>query len=464
MFHKVIRHFHPRYQPWATRQSYVHELVNALTFPAALAMVEGGVLGVLAKKAFDVSDMLFATIMAAPLFANLTSFFWARLARSRAKIRFISILQISTLASVGAIALLPTRGFGPQLLTLLIIASRCLLTGIVTLRSIVWRQNYPRPLRAQITGRLVSLSSIFMAIAPIFGYIVLDAWDVRAFRLIYPLSMLFGVIGVVAYSRVRLRGEKELLRFESEPTSRPKPHGTPGSIYEYDPISSTQNIWQVLRRDGHFRQYMFWQFISGVAQMGSEVAIIYIIVNMTKDLRFAFVTSITLTTTLPLLVAVTTLHLWAKCLDRMHVVRFRVHQGWFAVGSNVCNWLATLMGSLWVLAVARILQGLGRSGGMLAWVLGHNDFADRRMAAVYMGIHVTLTGVRGAIAPFLVMALHSGWKPESISLFGSILPKFDGIGGNVFLVLAGICGLGMIGFAWLDRSISAKTRRSVSKI
>ena len=84
MFHKVIRHFHPRYQPWATRQSYVHELVNALTFPAALAMVEGGVLGVLAKKAFDVSDMLFATIMAAPLFANLTSFFWARLARSRA--------------------------------------------------------------------------------------------------------------------------------------------------------------------------------------------------------------------------------------------------------------------------------------------------------------------------------------------------------------------------------------------
>ena len=39
------------------------------------------------------------------------------------------------------------------------------------------------------------------------------------------------------------------------------------------------------------------------------------------------------------------------------------------------------------------------AGSNLGWNLGHNDFASVGRAQHYMGVHVTLTGVRGAIGP-----------------------------------------------------------------
>jgi hypothetical protein len=43
--------------------------------------------------------------------------------------------------------------------------------------------------------------------------------------------------------------------------------------------------------------------------------------------------------------------------------------------------------------------GAAYAGANLGWNLGHNDFASIGRAQHYMGVHVTLTGVRGAIAP-----------------------------------------------------------------
>ena len=51
----------------------------------AMAMLESGVISVLAKKMFDVNEFQLATIMAAPIFANLTSFMWASLAPRRSR-------------------------------------------------------------------------------------------------------------------------------------------------------------------------------------------------------------------------------------------------------------------------------------------------------------------------------------------------------------------------------------------
>ena len=79
-----LKQFGVANQPMMARQSYAAELVTASTFPMAVAMLEAGVIGVLAKKTFQVSEFELATIMAAPIFANLTSFMWAMLARSRA--------------------------------------------------------------------------------------------------------------------------------------------------------------------------------------------------------------------------------------------------------------------------------------------------------------------------------------------------------------------------------------------
>ena len=54
-----------------------------------------------------------------------------------------------------------------------------------------------------------------------------------------------------------------------------------------------------------------------------------------------------------------------------------------------------------ILLIGRILSGLGRGGGAIAWNIGHLHFAREHQAELYMGIHVALTGVRGLLIPLL---------------------------------------------------------------
>lgn len=476
MLLRLLQSFSPRRQPWITRQSYHHELINALTYSVAIAVVEGGVVAMLARKTFNVNPAMFATIMAAPMFANLTSFLWAYLARGRRKVPTINALQVAALLSIGSIALLPTTGYGPLALTVLIVLTRCLISGVVTIRSTVWRMNYPRQVRAQVTGKLALISSMVVAIAPLIGYAVLDI-NADLFRVIYPLSVLVAFIGVISFARVRLRGEPELLRFELSPIARPQPHGEVGPIYEYDPTQAKsqgrENFWTVLKRDHLFRTYMIWQMVAGGANMAGEVVIIYIIAEFTAGMPIEYFLSIALSTAVPLALATLTLPFWAKQLDRMHIAQFRSRQAWVWILAQGSNWLAALLvlnwtGSIWgplaFLALGRLLQGVNRGAGMLAWNLGHNDFADRRMVALYMGIHVTLTGIRGAIVPFVGMALYAGWGAVRLPLVDlTLAPAFGGIGPHVFLITTGMAVAAEIGFRRLNRSITAAGKHAVPK-
>ncbi len=438
-----------------TRPSYRRELVTASTFAVAVGAAEGGVVAVLAEKVFDVSDFQFATILAAPMFANLTSWVWAMVSRGRRKIRFIVGLQAAALLAIAAIALLPTGRFGAMGLVALVILARCLLAGIVTLRSAVWRNNYPRHQRARITGKLVTVATLMVATAPLVGYTLLDL-NADAFRLLYPVSAAIGVIGVISFSRMRMRGEGELLRYERQPVARPQPHGETGAIYEFNPKETPetrQRFWNVLRGDRHFRAYMIWQFCLGIANMIGEVAIIREIIRMSEGRSGEYGASILLTVTLPMLLAMVTLPWWAKHLDGVHIARFRLLHSPCIMLTQLANLAAAASGLFWLFAIPRTMQGVVRGGGMLAWQLGHHDFADRRMVALYMGIHVTLTGVRGAIAPYLAVVLLDG---VSLSWPG-VAVDLPGIGPWVFLVTAAGAGVAWAGFYALHRSVRNAT-------
>lgn len=460
MFTRLIKPLLPRSQPWSTRQSYSHELITALTFPAAVAMVEGGVIGVLARKAFDVPPLLFATILAIPVFANLTSFVWARLARGRRKVSFINTMQYGVLIAIAAIALLPTTPAGGLMLAGIILVIRCLLAGAVTLRSTVWRHNYPRAVRATVTGRLTLVQSLVMSIAPVAGFALLDHTP-AAFPVVYIGSALLAGIGTVAFGRVRLRGERDLLRFECSQSARPQPKGETGSIYEYDPESNA-TFWTVLRQDRSYRDYMALQFLAGLSNLAGETMVVFIIADMTQGMNREYVVSILLTTALPMTLATATLPYWGRKLDCTHVARFRADQSWIWIMDQFSNWVGAWLGSLWVIAAARLLQGSARGAGMLAWNLGHNDFASRRMVALYMGIHVTLTGVRGAIAPFLGVLLLAGSSGRTIPLLDWPLPSVSGLGPHAFLVTT----VGMIGanfgFTRLARRLESQATKTPS--
>lgn len=456
MLASYLKSFFTLRQPWITRQSYAHEIITASTYPVAIALVEGGVIGILAAKAFNVSPLQFATIMAAPNFANLTSFVWATWARGKRKVVFLNRLQYLLLMLVAAIALLPTNMLGAWLLTLQIILIRGLAAGVVTLRSTIWRHNYPRHVRASVTGRITLLQSLIMAIAPLLGYGLLDPYP-WAFRYVYLAGAVIATVGAMAYGKVRLRGEKELLAFERG-ERKPTPHGSPGSIYEFDPTPQQDTFWSVLRHDHMYRRYMVWQFVAGGSNMMGETVLVFVIADMTRHLNNGYLTAITLTTALPMVMAVLTLPVWARQLDHTHITRFRANQSWWWVADQATNWLGVMSGSLGVLAVARIIQGAARSAGMLAWNLGHNDFASRKLVALYMGIHVTLTGVRGAIVPFLGMFLYAGMRAWEVPGLNIAIPAFGGLQAHVFLITTLLMILSNRGFTNLAAAMTEKPK------
>ncbi len=461
MIVRIAEAFAIRSQPWITRPSYSREIVTAATFPLAVAMLEGGVIGVLAKKAFHVSELALATILAAPMFAHLTSVLWSHAARGRPKIALISRVQVLALLVIASIAVLPIGGAGPALLVLAVILGRVLLTGVVTLRSIVWRMNYPRYVRARITGKFTLLATVAMGIGPLIVYVVQDLND-RAFRVLYPLAAAVAFIGVLFYRRIRLRGERGLLRYERFEDATPTPHGAPDGVYEFDPADRASGrpvrdtFWTVLRRDRFFRQYMTWQFVAGLANMMGDFAVVALVIRLTDGQRFEFASSVLLTTTIPLLLTTLTLPMWARYLDRVHIAEFRARHGLLWIAAQAGNWAAASVGSLALLALPRMIQGVSRGAGMLAWNLGHNDFADRRLVSLYMGIHATLTGVRGFIAPYAAIILFSGWNGRE--LLGLRLPAWDGIGVHVFAVTTALAIVAEFGFIHLKMSLKRNAR------
>ncbi|HAI14375.1 MAG TPA: hypothetical protein DCM28_21905 [Phycisphaerales bacterium] len=449
----LYRTFSPKTLPLMTRPSYWRELQTAMTYPVAISMVEGSVIGILARRVFNVEPYVFALIMAAPMLAHFTSFFWSRLARGKSKIKAITLVRLLMIACLIGIAFLPTTDAGGVILTILILIIRCCLAGITTLLSTVKRQNYRRNVRARITGKTMLVVSSIMATAPVICYSLLDK-DPAMFRYIYLLSVLFALVGTWFFSKIRIRGERDLLRYENMPTSKPTPQGSPAPLYEYNPDDAQTTFWQVLREDKFFRSYQVHQFFLGSGNIMTATMLVFIIEEMTRDMDKGYMWSMVIGTSIPFVVGTMCIQFWARFLDNTHIAKFRVyHTMVFATNIFMVFW-AVKFGLLWLLAVSQLVRGVANGGAMLAWQLGHNDFADRRQVMTYIGVHATLTGVRGATAPFIGMLLFEGWGESSFSW----MPSFEGIGPYTFLVALAMQAVALFGFFRLYRRMQTANR------
>ena len=67
-------------------RSFRAEKASELSLPGAIVLLEGGVVGVIAAKIYAVEPLTLALISAAPMFANLSSFFWSKIAAGRSKL------------------------------------------------------------------------------------------------------------------------------------------------------------------------------------------------------------------------------------------------------------------------------------------------------------------------------------------------------------------------------------------
>lgn len=135
-------------QQEVTQKSYRRELVTELTVPMSFAVMEGGFVGVVADKLYQVEPWVLAIITAAPMFSNLSSFVWAKIIRGRDKVSTIVTIQYLILLFTGLVALTPSEEWGAWIIVAAVIVVRLLMAGQITARSMVWSLNYGRSARA----------------------------------------------------------------------------------------------------------------------------------------------------------------------------------------------------------------------------------------------------------------------------------------------------------------------------
>jgi hypothetical protein len=363
----------------------------------ALGLVEGATAAVLVKQHFTgvvsgvAVNLAVALVSGAPAFSNVLSFVWANVAHGRARVQLIVALQAGFALLVGCVSFASRAASGLVLTVLSVIAARVLWSGILTMRAAVWSANYPRNVLARITGRIVIVNSIAVAIsAALLGW-ALEAGALEA-RWLYGGGALAGLLAAWLYRAMRVRREFRLLAAETAVASRNEPF-------------SLRMLTQILKEDPAYREYMLWM---GVFGGGNLMLTAQLVLLFSEQLHLTSATQIALLTVVPLITQPIFLPWWARLFDGSHVVRYRSRQGWAIVLAAAAMCAGVFSRSLPLLWLGAVLLGAAQAGANLGWNLGHNDFASIGRAQHYMGVHVTLTGVRGGVAPPIGVLAYMG--------------------------------------------------------
>ena len=329
-------------------------------------------------------NLAVAFVSGAPALSNVVSFVWANLAHGRARIGLMVGLQAGFAILVGLLGVAPRALGGLAFAVASILVARVVWTGILTVRAAVWSANYPRAALGRYTGRIVIVSSLA---------VVARGGAAPPGRSTTASSTRAGCSARARRPACSPRGC--IARRACAASSRCSPRRTRRSGAA-EPFSLGM-LFEILRKDPHFREYMFWMgvFGGGNLMLTSQLVVIFSehlhLVREPAD-RAAVGRA---ARTAAAVRAVLGAHVRRGARRRiprapeLGAGRGRCGDHRRARG---CGWLPLL----WLGAV---LLAFAYAGANLGWNLGHNDFASVGRAQHYMGVHVTLTGVRGAIGP-----------------------------------------------------------------
>ncbi|MFM1832553.1 MAG: hypothetical protein RLZZ461_869, partial [Planctomycetota bacterium] len=289
------------------RRNYGRELGAWFLLPFMLAGIQGGSMGVVLKKTFtgidglpDASiDFAVACIAASTAIGNLTSGVWASLANGRRKVPFLVGLMLATSGCVGLMATIPLAASGAWMLVSLVVLGWVFWSGVITIRTTVWRANYPDANRATIAGRITTVQVIVMAFAGATLGWALDR-SVESFRLIFGVISVFGIAGAFVYRGVRLRGQSRLARAERTGHASERPG--------INPLSALR----VLGEDRRYAAYMACMMLFGFGNLMITPTLAIIVKD---EFDLGYLDSLLVTSVIPLVVMPFAIPVWAKLLS-----------------------------------------------------------------------------------------------------------------------------------------------------
>jgi len=391
--------------PLRARPSYRIELRHFLFWGVVVGAVEGNLAGIVASKTFGASRLLTSIVWATPIVVNILNLFWGLVIRGHRRVPVFITLAACALGSLASVSLTSTEWrWGGWCFAAQLGLTHIFFSGLLTLRSSIWRANYPRTHRARITGRLQTLRLVVVLCA---GAVISSLFDRSPayYRYVYPLVVLIGLLSLIPLFRLRIQGEPRELRAYRARRQKLADSGARGGGRIMDGLRETLAI---LKRDVAFRRYMLGQFFLGAANFFTEPVLLTVLVT---QIGLGYFASSVVMVQIPMILMLVTIRYWARYFDRVGVVRFRVLNSslWLAAYACVAAamWMIGVGGRPWlfaaisILVVSRVINGVCRGGGQIAWNIGHLHFARDHQVELYMGIHVALTGMRGLLMPIL---------------------------------------------------------------
>ncbi len=386
------------------RRNYLIEMRHILPWGIFIGMYEGAGSSIVVAKTFHGSEWLITIVMAIPTIANLMGLVWGSVAARRPKLPLFMLFGIGNVLLIGSVALTPQNEWGGWIFAGQIAVARTLLSGCVTVRSGLWKHNYPTQMRGRIAAR-IQIVRYSLGIGAVFFVSLLFDANPAYYVYVYPAVALIGTLGLFQLRHLRVRGEKSALQAIRTPEA--SSNGLGRRL-----VGPIVDAYQVLRDDAEYRRYCLGMMLLGT---GNIMIFPVMAIMVTKELPLNYNHSTILLEVLPQFMMMVSMMAWAGLFDRRGVVRFRVLNAVTWAMASVFGGIAAAMmllpetfDTVWMFAVAitlvalsRGFEGLGRGGGAIGWNLGHLHFAEPAKADIYMGAHVFLTGIRGLTAPFM---------------------------------------------------------------
>jgi MFS family permease len=306
----------------------------------------------------------------------------------------------------------------PVLFTVLITISQLLNSAMRMGQSSLYGVLYPRPLRGRVLGRLTFWTYLTMVPSLLLtGWLLTKSHE--AYRVLYPLAGLCGLVGCWYYRQLLLpRGTVPAGPFAASLRAgerRPAPAVAVGGAGGFG--GRVREVERVLAQDRNWVLFQAAFFLSGSAFFMST----HVVLVLVRD-RFPF-SPFELAlwmSVVPQLLLAAGSPIWGRVLDRLGIVYCRLLIGLLMTAYLASYFVGVLAGLPLLIVLGSVLQGASNGGGQVTWFLASTWFAPRpEDVPLYNGIHFVLNGIRGLVLPWvgaILLVLVGSWSVLAAAL------------------------------------------------
>jgi Na+/melibiose symporter-like transporter len=266
---------------------------------------------------------------------------------------------------------------------------------VLPLINLILKANYRRENFGKLYSYATMSNKIIMLVTTFFFGMILDL-DYAAFRYVYPIIGILGVVSVHLLSSMRIMPDSDASK---------------GHNMYITFRHSLQNAWSILKNNKAYRDFEIGFMFYGIAFMSSAVIIT---IYFDKALHLNY-TSAAFYKNFYNIIAILLLPVFGRLIGKLDPRKFAMLT-YFFMAANIFFIALTEYFPLMAefagikfflyLVTGYTFYGFFAAAMPLLWEIGASYFCTAEEASDYQAIHLTLTGVRGLFAPLVGITLY----------------------------------------------------------